>query len=73
MTQTQRLIARYETTGLTGEPNWDRPDSLRWEDGTPATMADFAAAERGTMSDPHIQYDGQGNEIAVEVGMGVRA
>jgi hypothetical protein len=68
-----RLIARYETAGLVGEPNWDRPDSLRWEDGTPATMEDFAARERGTESDPHPQYDAQGSEIAVEFGFSTRA
>ena len=51
MTQTQRLIARYETAGL-AEPNWDRPDSLRWEDGTPAKVAGTVTEKDGVL---HIQ------------------
>lgn len=62
----KRLIVRYN-----GEPDWDHPDLIFWEDGTPATIQDFERRVRGTESDPHQIFDHNGQEIAVEVGMNV--
>lgn len=64
----KRLIARYETKALESEPNWERPDSLRLEDGTPATMEDFARRNLGSIGDPQQVFE-DGQEVAVEVGM----
>lgn len=68
MTEELMLIASYNPQ----EPNWERPDSLRWSDGSPATMADFARRDRSTVGSPEIVYDASGRKVAVEVGMSVR-
>ncbi len=51
MTNQNRLIA---TWGLTQDPATDAPVKLRWEDGTPATMEDFAQINSNTQSMPDI-------------------
>lgn len=46
-----RLIATWT---LAQDPAVDAPVKLRWEDGTPATMADFARINGNTQSMPDI-------------------
>ncbi len=58
-----RLIATWR---LDQEPSTDAPVKLRWEDGTPATMADFARIDGNTQSDPDLRGD------TVEFGYALR-
>ena len=64
----KRLIARYETREH--EPNWDRPDSVRFADDSPATMDDFGRRVLGSIGAPE-QIMEHGEEVAVEVGMSI--
>ena len=49
-----QLIATWNTDQDVAAEN---PIRLRWEDGTPATMEDFARIDTRTQSDPDIEGD----------------
>ena len=46
-----KLIATWT---LDQDPTTDEPIRVRWEDGSPATMEDFARIDDNTQSDPYI-------------------
>jgi hypothetical protein len=46
-----KLIATWT---LDQDPATDEPIRVSWEDGQPATMADFAHIDGRTQSDPYI-------------------
>ena len=66
----KRLIARYETKalGLRAELGNLTRFASSFEDGTPATMEDFARRNLGSIGDPQQVFE-DGQEVAVEVGM----
>lgn len=61
----RRLIATWTAQQ---NPEIDEPVRLRWEDGSPATLADLESVDTSSQSDPMPLYGPNGEEAGVEFG-----